>query len=149
MILDDNNRVIQYLNTSIENPTDTNYLLKFEYTSGNLTKIYNDTVSWGFSYDNKKNFHTFSSGFSDGIKAYSNSYSDAAGIFWLDKNLSKILRNIPKFYSFLNKNNPEDYSKNGVIYRSLSYSYNENKYPTEMVDEKSDIKIQLEYEKVE
>lgn len=124
---DDNNLIL--LETINETNGGNIEIYSFEYNNENLVKIVdNENVVWEFIYDNKKNFKTFFSHFNGGYFYFgppADKYIDYSII-------SNKLRNIPFFYNFNNKNNPTRILKNGVLYKEITYDYNEQNYPIKM-----------------
>jgi hypothetical protein len=111
-------------------------VFNFEYLDGNLVKIIDSNSDvWEILYDNKKTFHTYRSGCSDSYL----SGSDVAGLIFLDEDLRDDLRHIPFLFDSNNINNPIEYKKNGITYRSFNYDYNGSDYPIKIITENYEI----------
>ena len=106
----------------------------FEYTNGNVTKMITpDGKVLEILYDNKRSFHTYKSRFPKSSGSLYGEISDVASfIYTEDINIHFATSEIPKFYHYVNKNNPLEYKLNGQVKTTFEYEYNENDYPSNL-----------------
>ena len=135
---DSNGKIIQVNSKNTDNNKQSR--LVFEYDKSlNLTKITDqDQNQYEIVYDNKRNFHTYASGYSNG---WSTRISDVMSLLFLDNSLAGKLRLIPDLHNHINPNNPLRYSRNGDIIRSFEYEYNEYGYPVKLITDGMEINL--------
>lgn len=135
---DSNGKIIQVISENTDNNIQSR--LVFEYDkSQNLTKITDQNQNqYEIVYDNKRNFHTYPSGYSNG---WGNSISDVMSLLFLDNSLAEKLRLIPDLHNHINSNNPLKYLRNGETIRSFEYEYNEYGYPTKLITDGMEINL--------
>ncbi|MEP2935880.1 MAG: hypothetical protein ABJM06_14285 [Gilvibacter sp.] len=127
---DSEGRTVKFAQTSLDNGQV--YVVQFEYTNGNLTKIWDDEDVFEIVYDEANNFHTYQSNFQPEIMP--NGY-DYAGLIRFDAvfNVFKSLLYAPSLFTHVNMNNPVRYTVNGEWRANFNYVYNSHNYPTKII----------------
>lgn len=137
IIKDSKDRIIEYESVNVETNT-VNETYSFEYdVNNNLVRIIDmDENVYDIIYDNKNNFHTYTSTY---VLDWHNTASDFASLIYFPIALSYVY----ELYYHINKNNPFEYRKNGETLREFEYDYNEKDYPTKITT--GDVVFSLEY----
>ena len=136
---DSNGNLTSLINLNTDNNIETSF--SFEYDNNNLVKIIDSENNiFEILYDNYNNFHTYPSGFSNGMVGS----NEVASLLYLDYELTEKLRLFPSLFDHINTNNPIEYKINGSTYRSFEYEYNIYGYPTKIIT--NDIDINLSYD---
>ncbi len=133
VIYDQANRIISLI--EIDDNTQAEKNFSFEYSNGNITRMDVNGIIVEVVYDDKKNFHTYESGFEHYIYSSYPKNQDVCGLLFLAEDVTNELKLVPLLYNHINVNNPLQYRVDGVTERTFNYEYNTSGYPVKVTTE--------------